>query len=135
MSVKYIYVKNDKFLIYCMNDRTENIQPTFGYRYLCKLQKKWREVKTIILAMHLLILMETRNEPKEQHDLTLRIYVLHEITMALMKFMSYINQKFRPSYQTMNPHRLWRGSGEQLATGLVGITDQLIKCILNFFIY
>ena len=34
-----------------------------------------------------------------QHDLTTRIYVLHKITIAL-KFMSYINQKLRPSYQT-----------------------------------
>ena len=34
-----------------------------------------------------------------QHDLTPRIYVLHKITIAL-KFMSYINQKLRPSYQT-----------------------------------
>ena len=34
-----------------------------------------------------------------QHDLTPRIYVLHKITIAL-KFMSYINQKLQPSYQT-----------------------------------
>ena len=34
-----------------------------------------------------------------QHNLTPRIYVLHKITIAL-KFMSYINQKLRPSYQT-----------------------------------
>ena len=34
-----------------------------------------------------------------QRDLTPRIYVLHKITIAL-KFMSYINQKLRPSYQT-----------------------------------
>ena len=34
-----------------------------------------------------------------QHDLTPRIYVLHKITIVL-KFMSYINQKLRPSYQT-----------------------------------
>ena len=33
---------------------------------------------------------------KDQHDLTPRIYVLHKITIAL-KFMSYINQKLRPS--------------------------------------
>ena len=37
--------------------------------------------------------------PVFQHDLTPRIYVLHKITIAL-KFMSYINQKLRPSYQT-----------------------------------
>ena len=35
----------------------------------------------------------------KQHDLTPRIYVLHKITIAL-KFMSYINQNLRPSYQT-----------------------------------
>ena len=39
--------------------------------------------------------------PVFQHDLTRsnRIYVLHKITIAL-KFMSYINPKLRPSYQT-----------------------------------
>ena len=36
----------------------------------------------------------------EQHNLTPRIYVLHKITIAL-KFMSYINQKLRPSDQTV----------------------------------
>ena len=35
----------------------------------------------------------------KQHDLTARIYVLHKITIGL-KFMSYINQKLWPSYQT-----------------------------------
>ena len=35
-----------------------------------------------------------------QHDLTPRIYVLHLITIALKKCMSYMNQKLRPSYQT-----------------------------------
>ena len=35
----------------------------------------------------------------KQHDLTPRISVLHKITIAL-KFMSYIYQKLRPSYQT-----------------------------------
>ena len=34
-----------------------------------------------------------------QHDLTPRIYVLHKIMIAL-KFMSHINQKLPPSYQT-----------------------------------
>ena len=34
-----------------------------------------------------------------QQYLTPRIYVLHKITIVL-KFMSYINQKLRPSYQT-----------------------------------
>ena len=58
-----------------------------------------------------------------QRDLTPRIYVLHKITIAL-KFMSYINQKLRPSYQTaLNLHILkisGRSAGEraeQLATG------------------
>ena len=58
-----------------------------------------------------------------QHDLTPRIYVLHKITTAL-KFMSYINQKLRPSYQTaLNLHilkisgRSARERAEQLATG------------------
>ena len=39
------------------------------------------------------------NVDDRQHDLTPRIYVLHKITIAL-KFMSYINQKLLPSYQT-----------------------------------
>ena len=60
-----------------------------------------------------------------QHDLTPRIYVLHKITIAL-KFMSYINQKLRPSYQTALNfvlHKLKfsgrsaRERAEQLATG------------------
>ena len=58
-----------------------------------------------------------------QHDLTPRIYVLHKIATAL-KFMSYINQKLRPSYQTgLNLHilkisgRSERERAEQPATG------------------
>ena len=57
---------------------------------------------------------------KNQHDLTPRIHVLHKITIAL-KFMSYINQKLQPSYQTaLNLHKLKicgrsaRGRAEQL---------------------
>ena len=42
---------------------------------------------------------ETPCSCNNQYDLTPRIYVLHKITIAL-KFMSYINQKLRPSYQT-----------------------------------
>ena len=60
---------------------------------------------------------------KFQHDLTPRIYVLHKITTAL-KFMSYINQKLRRSYQTaLNLHilkisgRSAQERAEQLATG------------------
>ena len=60
---------------------------------------------------------------KSQHDLTPRIYVLHKITTAL-KFMFYMNQKLRPSYQTaLNLHKLKisgrsvRERAEQLATG------------------
>ena len=59
----------------------------------------------------------------KQHDLTPRIYVLHKITTAL-KFMSYINQKLRRSYQTaLNLHilkisgRSARERAEQLGTG------------------
>ena len=59
----------------------------------------------------------------KQHDLTPRIYVLHKITTAL-KFVSYINQKLRPSYQTaLNLHilkisgRSARERAEQLASG------------------
>ena len=60
-----------------------------------------------------------------QHDRTPRIYALHKITIAL-KFMSYINLKLRPSYQTslnlcLNKleisGRSARGKVEQLATG------------------
>ena len=36
---------------------------------------------------------------RSQHDGTPRIYALHKITIAL-KFLSYINLKLRPSYQT-----------------------------------
>ena len=61
--------------------------------------------------------------PVFQHDLTPRIYVLHKITIAL-KFMSYINQKLRPSYQTALNLQILKISGrsareraEQLATG------------------
>ena len=51
-----------------------------------------------------LLWLEDRRET--QHDLTSRIYVLHKITTAL-KFMSYINQKLWPSYQTaLNLHIL-----------------------------
>ena len=60
-----------------------------------------------------------------QDDLTPRIYVLHKITIAL-KFMSYINQKLQPSYQTaINLFLTWienfgkkctRKSGAQLET-------------------
>ena len=66
MSVKDIK-KNEKFLIYRMNDQTQNNQPTFVFKTLSVSLEiaENREVKTSILLMHLLILMETRNEPKE----------------------------------------------------------------------
>ena len=56
-----------------------------------------------------------------QHDLTLRIYALHKITIAL-KFMSYIYQKLRPSYQTAlnlcTGRSAQEGKAEQVATGM-----------------
>ena len=48
----------------------------------------------------ILLYVSTQYSLMDQHDLTPRIYVLHKITIAL-KFMCYINQKLRPSYQTV----------------------------------
>ena len=50
-----------------MNDQTQNNQPTFVFKTLSVYLEiaENREVKTGILVMHLLILIETRNEPKE----------------------------------------------------------------------
>ena len=74
-----------------------------------------------------------------QHDLTPRIYVLRKITTAL-KFMSYINQRLRPSYQTaLNLHilkisgRSARERAEQPATG--GDTERGINIFQFFFVY
>ena len=63
-------------------------------------------VSNIHLINHILLLFKlyiyksrSKHRLNIQHDLTPKIYVLHKITIAL-KFMSYINQKLRPSYQT-----------------------------------
>ena len=81
-----------------------------------------------------------------QHDLTPRIYVLHKI-MIVLKFMSYINQKVRPSYQTaLNlcltyienfGKKCARKSGATGNWQLAGITDteRGINIFQFFFVY
>ena len=64
----------------------------------------------------------------DQHDLAPRIYVLHKITTAL-KFMSYINQKLWPSYQTALNYIYWKfreevHEKERSNWQLAGITDR-----------
>ena len=55
-----------------MNDRTQSNQPTFVFKtslVSLEIAEKMTRAKTIILVMHLFILMETTNEPKESLSL------------------------------------------------------------------